>query len=209
MKRYQCSDFDRPERRCWRPSGCCPPPCPPPGPGTCPPQPPCSGGCVPTPWVLGGCYRAGQLVTYNGYLYVANVNGAAGVPGESPDFTLLSTLEPIGPTGPVGPTGPTGPTGATGAAGATGPTGPAGATGPTGATAAERDGQRSRDFREKREEFGALLMQNIPYNILTSPCPAQGGEGRNCLEGDMGETGHQLVSCLYDFVLCRFLAPRP
>lgn len=143
MKRYQCSDFDRPDRRCWRPAGCCPPPCPPPGPGPCPPpgpgpwppEPPCTGGCVPTPWVLGGYYRAGQLVTYDGYLYVANVDGAAGVPGQSPDFTLLSTLEPIGPTGPVGPTGPTGPTGAAGATGATGPAGAAGATGPTGATA--------------------------------------------------------------------------
>ena len=65
-------------------------------------------GCVPTPWVLGGCYQAGQLVTYNGYLYVANVDNAAGVPGESADFTLLSTLQPVGPTGPAGPVGPTG-----------------------------------------------------------------------------------------------------
>lgn len=54
---------------------------------------------------------AGQLVTYNGFLYVANVDNASGVPGESPDFTLLSTLQPIGPTGPAGPTGPTGPAG--------------------------------------------------------------------------------------------------
>ena len=42
--------------------------------------------------------RQGQLVTYNGFLYVANVDNASGVPGESPDFTLLSTLQPIGPT---------------------------------------------------------------------------------------------------------------
>ena len=56
--------------------------------------------------MLGGIYRAGQLVTYNGFLYVANVDNASGVPGESPDFTLLSTLQPIGPTGPAGPTAP-------------------------------------------------------------------------------------------------------
>ena len=131
MKRYQCNDFELPNRRPWTPPGCCPPqcppqcppPCPPPMPEPCPPQPPypphppcpplppCKTGCVPTPWVLGGIYRAGQLVTYNGFLYVANVDNASGVPGESPDFTLLSTLQPIGPTGPAGPTGPTGPAG--------------------------------------------------------------------------------------------------
>ena len=131
MKRYQCNDFELPNRRPWTPPGCCPPqcppqcppPCPPPMPEPCPPQPPyppqppcpplppCNTGCVPTPWVLGGIYRAGQLVTYNGFLYVANVDNASGVPGESPDFTLLSTLQPIGPTGPAGPTGPTGPAG--------------------------------------------------------------------------------------------------
>lgn len=83
-----------------------PEPCPP---QPCPPQTPCVSGCVPTPWVLGGCYQAGQLVTYNGYLYVANVDNAAGVPGESADFTLLSTLQPVGPTGPAGPVGPTAP----------------------------------------------------------------------------------------------------
>ena len=108
MKRYQCGDFGVPGRRPWGPPGCCPPACPPPcqptcppvmpepcPPQPCPPQNPCVSGCVPTPWVLGGCYQAGQLVTYNGYLYVANVDNAAGVPGESADFTLLST--PRGP----------------------------------------------------------------------------------------------------------------
>lgn len=97
-----------------------PEPCPP---QPCPPQNPCVSGCVPTPWVLGGCYQAGQLVTYNGYLYVANVDNAAGVPGESADFTLLST-------GPAGQPG------------APGQTGLPGATGPTGPTEAQTDGQR-------------------------------------------------------------------
>lgn len=97
-------------------------------------------GCVPTPWVLGGTYRAGQLVTYQGYLYVANVDGAAGTPGASLDFTLLSTLQPVGPTGPAGPAGPMGPTGP---AGMTGMTGQTGAVGPTGPTETRQDGQQA------------------------------------------------------------------
>ena len=133
----------------------------------CPPLPPCNTGCVPTPWVLGGIYRAGQLVTYNGFLYVANVDNASGVPGESPDFTLLSTLQPIGPTGPAGPTGPTGPAGQPGIPGQPGTPG---AAGPTGPTDARKDGQHRREKRGKKGEFGALLMQNIPYNRLTSLC---------------------------------------
>ena len=141
------------------------PPYPPQPP--CPPLPPCNTGCVPTPWVLGGIYRAGQLVTYNGFLYVANVDNASGVPGESPDFTLLSTLQPIGPTGPAGPTGPTGPAGQPGIPGQPGTPG---AAGPTGPTDARKDGQHRREKRGKKGEFGALLMQNIPYNRLTSLC---------------------------------------
>ena len=111
-------------------------------------------GCVPTPWVLGGCYQAGQLVTYNGYLYVANVDNAAGVPGESADFTLLSTLQPVGPTGPAGPVGPTGPTGPAGQPGAPGQTGLPGATGPTGPTEAQTDGQRPGKTGETWENLG-------------------------------------------------------
>ena len=167
MKRYQCNDFELPNRRPWTPPGCCPPQCPPQCPPPCPPLPPCNTGCVPTPWVLGGIYRAGQLVTYNGFLYVANVDNASGVPGESPDFTLLSTLQPIGPTGPAGPTGPTGPAGQPGIPGQPGTPG---AAGPTGPTDARKDGQHRREKRGKKGEFGALLMQNIPYNRLTSLC---------------------------------------
>lgn len=189
MKRYQCSDFESSDRRPWGP-----PPCPPTGPWTGPCQPACNGGCVPTPWVLGGSYRAGQLVTHEGYLYVANVDNAAGVPGKSRDFTLLSTLQPIGPTGPAGPAGP---------AGAMGCPGPAG---PTGATAAGRDGQQRRGKPRKQGEFGALLMQNIPYNILTLLCAFLWGPRGIYLEGDMGETGRQLVSCVYDHFFLRVSA---
>lgn len=220
MKRYQCSDFELSGRRPGPPPGCCPPqcppPCPPPGPGPCPPTvpwpepcpPPCDSGCVPTPWVLGGVYRAGQLVTHEGYLYVANVDRAGGVPGQSSDFTLLSTLQPVGPTGPAGPTGPTGPAGQTGATGQTGQTGATGAVGPTGPTAAGADGQRGGEKPRKQGKFGALLMQNIPYNILTLLCAFLECRGID-LEGDMGETGHQLVSCVYDRFFLRVVAPQP
>ena len=213
MKRYQCSDFERPGRKPGPPPGCCPPQCPPPGPGPCPPTvpwpepcpPPCDSGCVPAPWVLGGVYRAGQLVTHEGYLYVANVNQPGGEPGQSDDFTLLSTLQPVGPTGPAGPMGPAGPVGQTGATGQRGATG---AVGPTGPTAAGTDGQRGGEKPGKQGKFGALLMQNIPYNILTLLCAFLGCRGID-LEGDMGETGHQLVSCVYDRFFLRVVAPQP
>ena len=157
MKRYQCGDFGWPGQRPWAPPGCGPPPCPPPCPpgqtpcpppqDPCPPQEPCVSGCVPTPWVLGGYYRAGQLVTYNGYLYVANRDNAAGTPGASADFTLLSTLQPVGPTGPAGVPGPTGP------------------------TEAGKDGQRPGKSGGKRQElmrFWCRISRTI-YRLCTGP----------------------------------------
>lgn len=121
--------------------------CPTPGCGCSRPTP-CPS--FPVPFLAGRQYAAGQLVVYQGQLYLVNVNCPLGLPGESDDFTPISTLGPTGPTGPTGPagpsdgvtgptgatgaTGPTGPTGATGATGATGPTGPTGATGATGPT---------------------------------------------------------------------------
>ncbi|MFQ9412091.1 MAG: hypothetical protein ACLR1T_15055 [Evtepia gabavorous] len=166
MKRYQCNDFELPNRRPWTPPGCCPPqcppqcppPCPPPMPEPCPRSLPIRPNPLPASASLqhrvrahalgaGRHYRAGQLVTYNGFLYVANVDNASGVPGESPDFTLLSTLQPIGPTGPAGPTGPTGPAGQPGIPGQPGTPG---AAGPTGPTDARKDGQHRREKRGKR-----------------------------------------------------------
>ena len=103
------------------------------GPRECPPT-------FPVPFVVGRSYCAGQLVVYQGSLYLVNVNCPQGLPGESGDFTPIATVGPTGPTGPtgatgeIGPTGPTGPTGATGEIGPTGPTGPIGATGDVGPT---------------------------------------------------------------------------
>ncbi|QCT29510.1 BclA C-terminal domain-containing protein [Bacillus velezensis] len=82
-------------------------------------------------------YTAGQVVLYEGASYVVNINNPSGIPGTSPDYTLLAAAGPTGPTGVTGATGGTGPTGSTGVTGDTGPTGitgAAGATGPTGST---------------------------------------------------------------------------
>ncbi len=103
-------------------------------------------------------YLLGDLVYWNGALYRANTNFPAGVPGISPDFSLITAAGPtgatgpagapgaqgpVGPQGPQGPQGIQGPAGPQGAPGATGPQGPqglqglAGATGATGATGAQ------------------------------------------------------------------------
>ena len=85
------------------------------GPRECPPT-------FPVPFVAGRSYCAGQLVVYQGSLYLINVNCPQGLPGESDDFTPVATVGPTGPTGPTGATGDIGPTGPTG------PTGPAATT---------------------------------------------------------------------------------
>ena len=50
----------------------------------------------------GPTYAQGQVVSYEGSLYVANVNGPVGVPGSSPDYTLLLASGPTGATGATG-----------------------------------------------------------------------------------------------------------
>ena len=61
-------------------------------------------------------YLAGQVVTYNGSLYIADIASPRGIPGSSPDYTLLASRGATGPAGPTGVSGATGPTGATGSA---------------------------------------------------------------------------------------------
>ena len=90
----------------------------------------------PVPFVPGTVYAAGQLVIYNGSLYMALINNPQGTPDTSSDYVLITAQGPTGPTGATGETGPTGPTGATGEVGPTGPTGPTGEVGPTGPTGA-------------------------------------------------------------------------
>ncbi|WP_458464539.1 collagen-like repeat preface domain-containing protein, partial [Paenibacillus sp.] len=48
---------------------------------------------------LGPTYAQGQVVSYEGSLYVANVNGPLGTPGSSPDYTLLLSGGTTGATG--------------------------------------------------------------------------------------------------------------
>ncbi|RAS76389.1 hypothetical protein [Priestia endophytica] len=59
-------------------------------------------------------YLAGQVVTYNGSLYIAAIASPRGIPGSSPDYTLLASRGATGPAGPTGVSGAPGPTGATG-----------------------------------------------------------------------------------------------
>ncbi|MCY7658213.1 collagen-like protein, partial [Bacillus safensis] len=47
-------------------------------------------------------YDAGQVVTFNGSTYIANVDAPSGIPGLSPDYTLLAASGETGPTGPTG-----------------------------------------------------------------------------------------------------------
>ncbi|MGQ3379121.1 BclA C-terminal domain-containing protein, partial [Priestia endophytica] len=94
-------------------------------------------GVVPFDPAAAPSYPAGQIVTYNGSLYITDVAGPTGTPDTSPDYTLLAAAGATGITGPTGLTGATGvagPTGLTRLTGVTGPTGLTGATGVTGVT---------------------------------------------------------------------------
>ncbi|MFP7223382.1 collagen-like protein [Priestia filamentosa] len=91
-------------------------------------------GVVPFDLAASPSYPAGQVVTYNGSLYIADIAGPTGTPDTSPDYTLLAAAGVTGVTGPTGLTGLTGVTGPTGLTGLTGVTGPTGLTGDTGVT---------------------------------------------------------------------------
>ena len=86
----------------------------------------------PVPFVFGRRYCIGQLVSYEGGLYVVAVNNPRGYPGESDDFAPLAIEGPIGPQGPQGEVGPIGPQGPQGEVGPIGPQGPQGEVGPIG-----------------------------------------------------------------------------
>ncbi|MGG0049541.1 BclA C-terminal domain-containing protein [Bacillus atrophaeus] len=47
-------------------------------------------------------YLAGQVVLYEVSSYVVNISNPSGVPGTSPDYTLLASAGPTGPTGVTG-----------------------------------------------------------------------------------------------------------
>ena len=151
MKRYQCGDLGGSTSRPCQPQHCCFSQ---------------HWGCSPVPCVEGEVYCAGQIVSFQGSLYQVRVNRPCGVPGCSDDFKPIDDCrcEPC-----CGPTGPTGPRGLTG------PTGPTGPMGPTGSTERKKDAQPKVAKSRKQGYFGALLMQSIPYNILTSPCAFFGG----------------------------------
>ena len=51
-----------------------------------------------------GNYVMGQVVYYNGNLYLVNKDNPSGFPGSSPDYTLISNESIVGPMGPAGNT---------------------------------------------------------------------------------------------------------
>ena len=53
-------------------------------------------------------YRLGQVVTFDGNAYIVNNTPPTGIPGFSPDYTLLVASGITGPTGDQGIQGPTG-----------------------------------------------------------------------------------------------------
>ncbi|KYG31280.1 collagen-like domain-containing protein [Priestia endophytica] len=59
-------------------------------------------GIVPFDPAAAPSYPAGQLVTYNGSLYIADVAAPTGTPDTSPDYTLLAAAGATGVTGPTG-----------------------------------------------------------------------------------------------------------
>ncbi|WP_405153048.1 hypothetical protein [Paenibacillus sp. FSL K6-0108] len=75
-------------------------------------------GSVPFDPALAPGYQAGQIVTFGGSTYIINVASPTGIPGSSPDYTLLTAAGATGATG-VGITGSTGATGSTGDTGVT------------------------------------------------------------------------------------------
>ena len=71
-------------------------------------------GSVPFNPVDAPNYPAGLVVTYNGSTYITDVASPQGLPGSSPDYTLLASKgENGGITGATGITGVTGVTGTT------------------------------------------------------------------------------------------------
>ncbi|NIK79833.1 hypothetical protein FHS15_005000 [Paenibacillus castaneae] len=94
------------------------------------------GGLVAFDPLVSPMYPVGQVVTFDGSTYVVNTTPPTGIPGTSPDYTLLAAGGSTGATGAVGATGATGVAGVTGATGVAGVAGVTGATGGTGATGA-------------------------------------------------------------------------
>ena len=51
-------------------------------------------------------YNKGDMIYYKGHLFVVNVHCPQGIPGQSPDFTMIENSNINGPTGPQGPDTP-------------------------------------------------------------------------------------------------------
>ena len=113
---------------------------------------------------------------------LANRDNAAGTPGSSADFTLLSTLQPVGPTGPAGVPGP---------------------------TEAGKDGQQLEKKGEKWEPwcaFGAEYPVQYTNCVQGPMAPDKHGFFGQVI---LGETVRRLVSRVYDPLQLRLPSAGP
>lgn len=124
-----------------------------------------SSGCIPFNPNSAPYYQQGQLICYQGNVYIVNVPSPCGVPNTSPDYSLLCCKGDAGPQGPQGVPGFPGATGSTGPQGIQGVQGPIGPTGTTGSQG----------------------IQGIQGSI--GPTGITGSQGIQGIQGPIGPTG--------------------
>ncbi len=140
-------------------------------------------------------YKPGQLVTYQGKLYLVENAPATGTPGGSPpnpNYRDLSGSGAPGPTGPTGPQGTQGPQGLQGVPGTQGIAGPKGDPGPQGA-AGPAGAQGLQGVQGAQGTPGAAGVQGPqgatgPQGSAGTP-GAQGTPGTTGVTGPTGTTG--------------------
>jgi len=133
-------------------------------------------------------YESDQVVTFQGSTYLINVDSPTGIPGSSPEYTLLAQRGETGATGVTGVTGAQGIQGVTGATGVTGAQGIQGVTGATGVTGA----QGIQGVTGVTGVTGAQGIQGVTG--ATGVTGAQGIQGATGATGVAGAQGIQGVT---------------
>ncbi|PAE06853.1 hypothetical protein CHI12_14730, partial [Terribacillus saccharophilus] len=142
-------------------------------------------GVVPFNAAAAPFYPVWQIVTYNGSLYISNVPSPSGLPGSSPDYTLLASEGATGISGPIGPTGATGATGI-GLDGVL-PFDPIAApTYPAGQVVSYEGGLYITNVASPSGVPGASLDYSLLISGITG---ATGATGLNGVTGETGATG--------------------
>jgi hypothetical protein len=166
-------------------------------------------------WSASTTYAAGDIVTYLGSSYIANLSNINEAPNTSGKWNIIVSKGDTGPqgatgatgaqgpqgiqgpAGPQGATGATGPQGAqgikgdtgdTGATGPTGPQGPQGDTGPTGATGAT-GAQGIQGATGPTGPAGGVTSIIAGTNITISPTNGLGDVTINSSGGGSGTPG--------------------